>query len=116
MTTGNDRQQIASHVQELGGEQVKALVLDWLSVTDASLVDFERLLENEFMHPRDPEESVYGELDQNLNFHPLTEEQMIHASLNALEEYRNMGGGISHDRVREWADSLGTDSEISCPR
>jgi hypothetical protein len=116
MTTSNDRQQIASHVQELGGEQVKALVLDWLSVTDASLVDFERLLETEYMHPSNTEESVYGELDQNLNFHPLTEEQMIQASLDALEEYRNMGGGVSHDRVREWADSLGTGSEISCPR
>lgn len=116
MTTSNDRQQIASHVQELGGEQVKALVLDWLSVTDASLLDFERLLETEYMHPSDTEESVYGELDQNLNFHPLTEEQMIQASLDALEEYRKIGGGVSHDRVREWADSLGTDSEISCPR
>jgi hypothetical protein len=116
MTTGNDRQQIASHVQELGGEQVKALVLDWLSETDASLVDFERLLETEYMHSSGTEELVYGELDQNLNFHPLTEEQMIQASLDALKEHRNMGGGVSHDLVREWADSLGTDSEISCPR
>lgn len=116
MTTSNDRQQMANHVQELGGDQVKALVLDWLSVTDASLLDFERLLETEYMHPTDTEESVYGELDQNLNFHPLTEEQMIDSSLDALEAYRNQGGGVPHDRVREWVDSLGTDSEIPCPQ
>lgn len=94
MTTSNDRQQIANHVQKLGGEQVKALVLDWLSATDASLIDFERLLETEYMQPSDPEELVYGELDQNLDFRPLTEEEMIHASLEALEDYRNQGGGI----------------------
>jgi hypothetical protein len=116
MTTSNERQQIANHVQTLGGEQVKALVLDWLSVTDASLVDFERLLETEYMHPSDPEELVYGELDQNLSFHPLTEEEMIHASLDALEDYRNRGGGVPHDQVREWAGSLGADSETSCPQ
>jgi plasmid stabilization system protein ParE len=116
MTTSSDRQQIANHIQKLGGEQVKALVLDWLSATDASLMDFERLLETEYIHPSDTEKSVYGELDQNLSFNPLTEEQMIDASLDALKEYRNRGGGVSHDRVREWADRLGTGSEISCPQ
>jgi hypothetical protein len=118
MTTSNERQQIANYVQTLGGEQVKALVLDWLSATDASLVDFKRLLETEYMHPSDSdtEELVYGELDQNLSFHPLTEEEMIHAILNTLEDYRNRRGGVPHDQVREWAGTLGADSETSCPQ
>jgi hypothetical protein len=107
-----NRQKIASHVQELDGEHVKALVLDWLTVTDASLQDFERLLSNEST-PAEPESEAYGELDRALNFHPLTETQMIHKSLEALEEYHLKGNGISHEQIREWADNLGIDNAIA---
>jgi hypothetical protein len=112
MSPINNRQQIASQVQELDGEHVKALVLNWLTVTDASLQDFERLLSTEST-PAQPESEIYGELDRTLNFHPLTETQMIHQSLEALEEYRLTGNGISHEQVREWADNLGKDNAIS---
>jgi hypothetical protein len=108
MPLSNDRQQIASHVQELDGEHVKALVLDWLTATDASLRDFERLLSTEQV-PVETETVVYGELDQTLNFHPLTETQMTHKSLEALEEYRLTGNGVPHKQVRKWADKLGID-------
>ncbi|MGB8701023.1 MAG: hypothetical protein WCD18_16545 [Thermosynechococcaceae cyanobacterium] len=111
MPLSNDRQQIASHVQELDGEHVKALVLDWLTVTDASLQDFERLLSTEHTLT-ETEALVYGELDQTLNFQPLTETQMIHNSLEALDAYRLTGNGIPHNQVREWADNLGIDDEI----
>ncbi|NJM77067.1 MAG: hypothetical protein HC852_16375 [Acaryochloridaceae cyanobacterium RU_4_10] len=109
MSPINHRQKIASHVQKLDGEHVKALVLDWLTVTDASLQDFERLLSTEWT-PAESEPEAYGELDQTLNFHPLTEPQMIHKSLEVLEEYRLTGNGISHAQVLEWADKLGTDN------
>lgn len=112
MTLSNDRQQIASYVQGLDGEHVKALVLNWLTVTDASLQDFERLLSTESTSA-EPEPEAYGELDRTLNFHPLTETQMIHKSLEALEEYRLTGNGISHEKVREWADNLGIDNVIA---
>jgi hypothetical protein len=112
MSSINNRQKIANHVQELDGEHLKALVLDWLTVTDASLQDFERLLSTEST-PAQPESEAYGELDRTLNFHPLTETQMIHQSLEALEEYRLTGNGISHEQVREWADNLGKDNAIS---
>jgi hypothetical protein len=112
MSPINNRHKIASHVQELDGEHVKALVLDWLTVTDASLQDFERLLSTGCTSA-EPEHETYGELDQTLNFHPLTETQMIHQSLEALEEYRVTGNGISHEQVREWADNLGIDNAIS---
>lgn len=112
MSPINNRQKIASHVQELDGEHVKALVLDWLTVPDASLQDFERLLSTEST-PVEPESEAYGELDQTLNFHPLIETQMIHKSLEALEEYRLTRNGISHEQVREWVDNLGTDNAIT---
>lgn len=59
---------------------------------------------------------IYGEFDAALNFQPLTEEQMIHQSLKALEKYRRTGNGIAHTRVQEWVDSLGTDHELPCPQ
>jgi hypothetical protein len=112
MSLSNNRQQIASHVQELDGEHVKALVLDWLTVTDASLQDFEQLLSTDY-RPTETQPEVYGELDQTLSFHPLTEAQMIDKSLEALEEYRLTGNGIPHEQVREWANNLGIDSAIA---
>lgn len=112
MSPINNRQKIARYVQVLDGEHVKALVLDWLTVTDASLQDFERLLSTEGT-PADPEPEAYGELDQTLNFHPLTETQMIDKSLEALEEYRLTGNGMSHEHIRAWADNLGADNAIT---
>jgi hypothetical protein len=112
MSPISNRQKIANHVQELDGEHVKALVLDWLTVTDASLQDFERLLSTECASA-EPDPEAYGELDQTLSFHPLTETQMIYKSLEALEEYRLTGNGIPHEQVREWADNLGADNAIT---
>jgi hypothetical protein len=112
MSPINTRQKIASQVQELDGEHVKALVLDWLTVTDASLQDFERLLSTECTSS-ESEPEAYGELDRTLKFHPLTEMQMVHRSLDALEEYHLTGNGIPHEQVRAWADNLGADNAIS---
>ena len=112
MMADKDRQQITEHVRELEGEQVKALVLHWLVGTDVSITEFERLLKTEYATK---EETVYGEFDAALNFQSLTEEQMIHQSLEALEEYRRTGKGINHAHIQEWVNSLGTDHELPCP-
>jgi hypothetical protein len=94
-----------------------------LTVTDASLQDFERLLSTECTSS-EPESETYGELDRTLEFHPLTEMQMVHRSLEALEEYRlteprtssRMGGQLGH-RQRDlmipsiWTKSATTDVE-----
>jgi K+/H+ antiporter YhaU regulatory subunit KhtT len=106
MPLSHDRQQIASHVQEMDGEHVKALVLDWLTATDASLQDFEKLLST-MPVTAETESNVYGELDETLSFHTLTETQMIEKSLEALEAYRRTGNGVPHEQVRQWADQLG---------
>ncbi|WP_341527313.1 hypothetical protein WKK05_33220 [Nostoc sp. UHCC 0302] len=115
MTASNIRQQILEHLKTLPGEQVKTLLLTWLSGTSNSLEDFERLLTHQTTQTTE-ESFEYGEIDTGLNFQPLTEAQMLQQSQSALEAYRSKGSGIAHDHVREWAESLGTDRERPCPR
>ncbi|WP_197484948.1 hypothetical protein [Phormidesmis priestleyi] len=59
-----DQHAIANHVETLESEQVKALVLNWLSRTNGSLSDFERLLESEFPSPDAVMEQ--GQIDEKL--------------------------------------------------
>lgn len=110
----NDRNhQIANQIQALDSRQVKALVLSWLTVTGGSLRDFESLLEVEYAISEQPQ-TVDCNSDETLL--PQTEAEMIEQSLQALEEYQRTGKGISHDRVRQWLDSLGTDRPLPCPK
>ena len=115
MAVNNTRQQILDHLQALPGEQVKTLLLTWLTVSEGDLEDFEQLLSHESTQTTQ-EVFEYGEIDTALNFQLLTQAQMIEQSRNALEAYRRTGSGVAHERVREWADNLGTDSEHPCPR
>ncbi|MEA5595493.1 hypothetical protein [Rivularia sp. UHCC 0363] len=106
MTASNIKQQILEHLEPLPPEQVKTILLTWLTSSSENLEDFEQLLTNQ------PTQAVeYGEIDSALNFQPLTEAEMIQQSKLALEDYRRQGSGIAHNIVREWADSLGTDEE-----
>ncbi len=115
MTASNLRQQILEHLETLPGEQVKTLLLTWLTSSSGDLEDFEQLLINQATQTTEESFDV-GEIDTALNFQPLTEAQMVQQSQSALEAYRSTGSGVAHDRVREWADSLGTESERPCPR
>lgn len=110
-----DQHAIANHVETLESERVKALVLNWLSRTSGSLSDFERLLESEF-GSHDAAVLEYGQIDETLAFQPMSDSDMVEGSLQVLEEYKQTGNGISHERVREWLDSLGTDQPRSCPK
>ncbi|MFN6564065.1 MAG: hypothetical protein RMY28_030325 [Nostoc sp. ChiSLP01] len=115
MTASNIKQQILEQLKTLPGEQVKTLVLTWLTGSSTSLEDFERLLTNQLTQTTE-ESFESGEIDAALNFQPLTEAQMVQQSQSALKAYRRTGSGVAHERVREWADSLGTDRERPCPR
>jgi hypothetical protein len=115
MTANNIKQQILEHLEVLPGEQVKSLLKTWLTVTDGDLEDFEQLLSHESTQSVE-EINDYGEIDTTLNFQPLTQAQMVEQSRKALEAYRRIGTGVAHERVREWADSLGSDEERPCPR
>lgn len=108
-----DQHAIAHQVEELDSERVKALVLDWLAETSGSLSDFERLLRGE-SHQETALE--YGQLDEALSFQPMTDAEMVESTLQALAEYKRTGKGVSHERVRDWLDSLGSDQPRSCPK
>jgi hypothetical protein len=114
MTASNIRQQILEHLEILPPEQVKTLLLTWLTSSSEDLEDFEQLLINQATQTTESFEC--GEIDTALNFQPLTEAQMVQQSQSALEAYRRTGSGVAHNRVREWADSLGTEQERPCPR
>ncbi len=116
MTASIIRQQILEHLEALPGEQVKTLLLTWLTASEGDLEDFERLLTNQSGQTREEFSFEFGEVDAALNFQPLTEAEMVKQSQSALEAYRRKGSGVAHERVREWADSLGTDQEHPCPR
>lgn len=105
MTANNIRQQIVEHLEILPGEQVKTLLLTWLTGTSGDLEDFEQLLTNQLTQTTEELFDV-GEIDAALNFQPLTEAQMVQQSQAALKAYRRKGSGVAHERVREWADSL----------
>ncbi|MEG4574342.1 hypothetical protein QUA56_16855 [Microcoleus sp. N3A4] len=59
---------------------------------------------------------ITGEIDTANEFQPLSEEQTIAQSLAALQDYQTNKTGIRYDRVKQWADSLGTDRKLPCPQ
>lgn len=110
MTANSIKQQILEHLEPLPPEEVKTILLTWLTSSSDNLEDFEQLLINQ--PTQTVEESFeYGEVDSALNFQPLTEAEMIQQSKLALEDYRRQGSGFPHSVVREWADNLGTNQE-----
>jgi hypothetical protein len=108
------RQELATYLQDLPAEKVKTAVIKWLGTGTEDIADLRQNLSLE-IESNEPQ-MIYGSIDSNLNFSPLTEEEMISQSLEALNEYQQSGQGVSQQAMSEWADSLGTDDELSCPR
>ncbi len=100
MTTQPLQLQLAEHLQALSGEQVKALILQWLLTSDATVVE----LNQQLMAMESAME--FGEIDTDGEFHPLSEVAMVEQSLAALKHYQQTGIAISHDRIQQWASSL----------
>ncbi|WP_238360682.1 hypothetical protein [Iningainema tapete] len=98
MTASNVRQQILEHLEILPSEQVKTLLLTWLTSTSEDLEDFERLLINPSVQTTE-ESFEFGEVDTALNFQPLTEVEMVEQSKSALEAYRCKGSGVPQGNV-----------------
>jgi len=110
MTEGNVKEQILEHIEVLPSKKVKTLLLVWLTNSSGNLDDFKQLLENQRSSVIE-NTFEYGEIDEDLNFQPLTEAQMVQQSKLALEEYHRQNSGVAHDAVRKWADSLETGEE-----
>lgn len=103
-----NKSQLLDHIQAMEGHDVKALILAWLMGTDGRLEDLEQMLDGDAI--------VYGELDAQGNFQPLTAAEMAAQSLQVLEEYQRNRDGVSHDRVSEWLDSIGSENPLPCPK
>lgn len=103
MTTQSLRLQLAEQLQALSGEQVKALVVQWLLTSDATIAGLDQ-------HLMATEPGIeFGEVDAGGTFHSVSEAAMIEQSLAALEYYQQTGVAISHDRIQQWANSLDGD-------
>mgnify|MGYP001797708559 CR=1 FL=1 len=110
MTSSYIKQKRLEHLEPLPPEQVKTILLTWLTSSSENLEDFEQLLINQPTQA-DREFFEYGEVDSALNFQPLTEAEKIQQSKLALEDYRRQGSVVPQSVVREWADSLGSNEE-----
>lgn len=108
------RQELATYVRDLPAEKVKTAVIEWLSMEEGNIADLEQNLSLEL--ERDESAIIYGAIDINLFFIPLTEEEMIAQSIDALDEYQLDGRSVSQQKMEQWAASLGTDDELPCPR
>lgn len=103
MTTQPLQLQLAEQLQALPGEQVKALVLQWLLTSDATIVGLNQQLMT-------MEAGVeIGEIDADGTLQPLSEAVMIEQSLAALKHYQQTGVAIPHDLIQQWANALDGD-------
>lgn len=107
MATSPVRMQVAERLQELSGDQVKTLVVQWLLETDGDLEGFGESL-NYFSS-----DVEWGEIDESGSFKPLSEAEMIQQSLASLKQYRETGRSFSHESIQEWANSLNEHDGLS---
>lgn len=108
------RQELAISIEDLPAEEVKAAIIQWLNKKEGNIADLKQnlFLEKEY----DNSATIYGTTDNNLNFVPLTEEEMIAQSVDVLNKYQLDKRSISHQKIEQWAASLGTDNELPCPK
>jgi transcriptional regulator with AAA-type ATPase domain len=106
-------QQLHAQIEAMPSDLVKEIVLSWLTNFKGNLGEFERLIAE--TAPQS-EEYQWGEINTAQEFQLLSEEQMIAESLAALQDYQTLKRGISHQEVKQWADSLGSEGELPCPK
>jgi hypothetical protein len=98
-------QQLQSQVQAMSGDRLKQVVLSWLASEERTIDEFEQLVENSGDYE-------WGKIDENQQFQPMTEDEMVAESLAAWAEYQKNPEGVPHDLVKRWAESLGQDDEL----
>ena len=108
----NIRHELAIRIHDLPAEQIKQAVLKWLDIKEGNLWDLEQTLVQETDQPQ----MFYGSIDNDNNFVPLNEQEMVAQSLEALDEFRQTGKSISQKTMESWVENLGTDQQFSCPQ
>lgn len=106
-------QQLQSQVQAMPSDRVKEIVLSWLADGGNTIGEFERLVEDNGAEFADYE---WGEIDDDGQFRPMSEDEMVAESLAVWAEYQKNPEGVPHDAVKRWAESLGQDDELPCPQ
>ena len=105
------RHELAVRIHDLPAERIKQAMLKWLD-TEGNLEDLEQTLVQETNQPQ----IVYGSIDNDNNFVPLTKQEMVAQSLEALDEFQKTGKSISQSTMESWVQSLGTDQQFPCPQ
>jgi hypothetical protein len=101
---------LQERLQAMPDDQVKLLMMAWLQDDLLVLQQFTSWVET--TQP----ELKWGQIDSDLNFQPLTDDEMIAQSLATLRLYQTSAQGISQNKMTAWAESLGTDYELPCPQ
>lgn len=110
------KQQIRKNLDRLSDRQQASALRSWVAQPDTSLEALAEILETQPTEEFALDDLEFGTLDDDLNFSPLTEAEMIQQSLAILEDYKRDRRAISHEQVEAWVASLGTGNEIPCPR
>ena len=102
-------EQIVKQIEALPGEQVKEIVLAWLTTSDdrfddGRFEDFAAKLAED------------ADIDTTLGFPDLTAEEMRQEDMQRWENYLRTGHSIPQEQVAEWLASIGTDHELPCPK
>ena len=85
-------------------------------IASGTYASAEQVIEQALLTLNATQEFDWGELDADLNFTPLTEEEMIRKSEAVIEEFERSGHVISQAEATAWIDSLGTDKPLPCPQ
>ncbi len=110
------RQQIALQVETYTDiYALKAAVLEWASQSDMSPIALEQILAAHQSKNVSYTESDWQQLQQAGFVFDENDEAMREADRQRLQNYRETGQGIPHDRVAAWLSSIGTEDELPCP-
>lgn len=101
-----EQQQILEYIEALSGDSVKAIVSEWVQLSNATLTDLKRLAEEALRS---------GNVDTTVGFPDLTEDEILQECDARLQRYQHQQG-IRHDRVAEWLNSIGSDNPLPCPK
>jgi hypothetical protein len=100
-------QQLQSQIESMPSDRVKSIVLFWLASEEKTIVEFEQLVDDE---------EDWGELPDFPEDQMISEDEMVAESLAIFAAYQKNPKGIPHEAMKQWADSLGQDDELPCPR
>lgn len=103
------RQQISDRLAGYESlDALKAALADWLT-SDGSLGTLKQALEAHYAD-NGIDRDRWGELNERLEFVPLTDEEMLAQSLEAFENYQRTGKGFTQVELeRQWATRLGAE-------